>query len=209
LSFFMRFIITSLLFLFIFTLPVLGAPPKPRPYSGSGLLLIRTTPLHHPETAPRLILYREPGIGRIAEMTAADLPLLVQVLGTTDGENPVAVMATKGAWLKIAYDEAGRQGWIEMEVSWQYTPWEEFLPGRVVRLLPGLKKGAGALRSEPSSSAVELATLSPAGDGRAELIRGDWLRIRIDPQTSGWLRWRDESGRFLAIFPGENGQQKN
>jgi hypothetical protein len=205
----MRRILFPLLLLFLLTPPASGAPPVPRPYSGNGLLIIRATQLHHPETASRLILYREQGIGRIAEMTAAELPLLVQILGATAGEYPVAVMATKGAWLKIAYDEAGRQGWIEMEVGWQYTPWEEFLPGRTVRLLPGLKKGAGALRREPLSSAEELAHLSPAGAGRAELIQGDWLRIRIDSQTGGWLRWRDESGRFLVALPGKNGQQKN
>jgi hypothetical protein len=205
----MRFIILPLLLLLLLTPPAGGALPKPRPYSGSGLLIIRTTPLLHPETATRLVLYREPGIGRIAEMTATELPLLIQVLGATAGEYPVAVMGTKGAWLKIAYDEAGRQGWIELEGRWQYTPWEEFLPGRVVRLLTGLKKGAGTLYREPSSSAVGLATLSQAGAGRAELIQEDWLRIRIDPQTNGWLRWRDESGRFLVALPGENGQQKN
>jgi hypothetical protein len=205
----MRRMILPLLLLLLLISPADGALPKPRPYSGSGLLLIPTASLHHPETATRLVLYREPGIGRITEMTAAELPLLVQVLGATAGEYPVAVMATKGAWLNIAYDDAGRQGWIELEGRWHYTPWEEFLQGRAVRLLPGLKKSAGTLRSEPSSTAAELATLSQAGASRAELIQGDWLRIRIDPQTSGWLRWRDESCRFLVALPGENGQQKN
>jgi len=162
------------------------------------------------EAAPggRIILYREPGIGRIAEKSPRQLPLLAQIVGDAAGEYPVAVMGKRGAWLKIAYDDAGREGWIEMERRWHYTSWEDFLQGRAVRLLPELKKGYALLRKEPSSSAGELAAVSPEQTLRIELIQGDWLRTSFAPQTAGWLRWRDENGRFLVSIPADNGQQK-
>ena len=63
-----------------------------------------------------------------------------------------------------------------MESRWTYLPWEEVLPGRTVRLLPGLKKTYAALREEPSPSAAKRALLAPGDERRAELVQGDWLR---------------------------------
>lgn len=203
----MRVIIAFALILLTLTLTAHGAPPKPRPYTGSGLLTIRPLPVR--EDASGLIpIYREPGIGRIAEKTPAELPLLFRIIPATAGEYPVAVMGKRGSWLKIAYDEADRGGWVEMERRWEYTPWEEFLAGCAVRLLPGVKNGYAVLRRGPSLSAAEAVPLPPDRDFRVEKIQGDWLRIFLDPQTAGWLRWRDEGGRFLVSVREAGIQQK-
>lgn len=200
-----HFLVPSLLLL-LFAFPAHGAPAKPRPYAGSGLLVMRPLPPQEADNRGRLILYREPGIERVAEKPPADLPLLSQIVGGPVGEYPAAVMGKRGNWLKIAYDEAGREGWLELERRWQYTPWEEYLPGRAVRLLAGLKKEYRTVRRDPSPAAMELAPLSPDGELRVDLVQGEWLRLRLDPQTTGWLRWR-EDGRLLVSVQPDNGLQ--
>jgi len=199
----MRTAILSILVLFLCAVTTRGAPPKPRPATGKGMLVMRTS-----AAGGEVVLYREPGVGRVAEKPPAKLPLLTHVVESADGDYPTAVLGKRGAWLRIAYDEAEREGWIEMERPWRYTSWEEFLPGHTVRLLPGLKKGYALLRREPVPSAAGLAPLSPELTLKVELVQGDWLRVCFDPKTSGWLRWRDENGRFLVSLPADNGQQK-
>jgi hypothetical protein len=197
-------IISSLMLLqFFLALASHGALPKLRPYTGSGLLLMRTPAPREPDTPATLIFYREPGIGRVVERGYGDIPLLSQIVEFPPGEYPAAVMGKKGAWLKIAYDEAGRAGWIEEMRRWDYVSWEEFLPGRTARFLPWLKKGHYLLRGGPSASARELITLAAESAVRIDLVEGDWMRVTVAPLTEGWLRWRDEEGRFLiTVRPG-------
>ena len=188
--------------LLLFALPVHGAQPKPRLYTGSGLLIIRPPTAQGPDTSGTLVLYREPGVGRVVEPAYGELPLLRQVMEIPDGEYPVAVMGKKGLWLKIAYDEAGRSGWVEMARHWEYVPWEEYLSGRTARFLPWLKKGHYLLRRDPSPAARELDTLTTESSVRIGRVEGDWMLVTVDLQAAGWLRWRDEDGRFLiAIRP--------
>ena len=191
-----RNLITIALVLLI-VLPAHGALPKPRPYTGSGLLVIRMPTSPVSDQPCTLVLYLEPEVGRVAEPACGALPLLTQVIETPAGEFPVAVMGKKGAWLKIAYDQAGREGWLKMLRGWDYLPWEEFLPGRTARLLPGLKKGYYVLRRDFDAAAQELDTLTPERPVRIDRIEGDWVHVTVAPQTAGWLRWRDDGGRFL------------
>jgi len=183
--------------LLLFALPVHGAPPMPRFYTGSGLLIIRPPATQGPDTSGALVLYREPGVGRVEEPVYGELPLLLQVMDVPAGEYPVAVMGKKGRWLKIAYDEAGRSGWVEMARHWEYISWEEFLSGRTARFLPRLKKGYYLLRRDPSPAAQELDTLTTENAVRIDRVDGDWMLVTADLHTAGWLRWRDEDGRFL------------
>lgn len=195
-----------LILLHLFALPLLGAPP-PRPYTGSGLLLIRHASRQAGELPAPLVLFREPGIGRIAEKSPDRLPLLSQVMVPAPGEYPAAVLGRKGNWLCIAYDEGGHTGWIEMSRRWEDIRWREFLPGRTVQLLPGLKKIYTVLRREPLADAGELSPLTPADSIRVEQVQGDWLRVSSAAAASGWLRWRDDGGRFLIALPGGNEHQ--
>ena len=194
-------ILLLLLFLDLFALSLQGAPIPPRPYTGSGLLLIRQTPRQAGGLPAPLVFYREPGIGRIAEKSPDRLPLLHKVLVPAPGDFPAAVLGRKGNWLLLAYDEGGHTGWIEKSRSWEDIRWREFLPGRTIQLLPGLKKDHAVLRREPRSDAGELTPLSPADAFRVEEVQGDWLRVSSHTVASGWLRWRDDSGRFLIALP--------
>ena len=196
----------SLLFLLFTGNNAEAAPVTPRPYTGRGLLIITGLPQ---ENGPpgRLILYREPGVGRVADKPLADLPLLTRIIKTVSGDYPVAVLTKKGDWLQVAYDEGGRSGWLEMQRRWRYVSWEGFLPGRSFRLLPGLRKEFYTVQSEPSPSAAKLGARTPMEEQRTEKVRGDWLGFSLADGTFGWLRWRDESGRFLIALPSGNDQQ--
>lgn len=177
-----------------------GAPPKPRPFTGSGLLVIRPFPPADSGSPCTLVLYRDPGVGRIAEPACAALPLLTRVLTPSAGGFPVAVMGKKGGWMKIAYDDADREGWIEMGRSWSYLPWDEFLPGRTARLLPGLKKPLYAVRQSPSETAGEIGNLTPQETFRIMETSDGWALVRNGAAPPGWLQWRDSGGRFLIFI---------
>ena len=166
------------------------AAQPPRPYSGGGVLLLAAVPGAEKVPVP---VYAEPGLHRIAERELAALP---RVAG--DPQQPlVAVSAVKSGWLRIAYDDAGREGWIETARSWQYLPWDEFLPGRTVRVFPGMKKILYALRGEPREKGPERGALTRDQRVRVVQLLDDWARLQA---PAGWFRWRDGDGR-LTVAP--------
>jgi hypothetical protein len=190
----MRALIISLC-LALTPLPAMSVQ-QPRPYSGSGVMIIRPLRQGRPADPAPIPFYRDPGVERIAERVVGGIPLLSSILKTPTGEYPVAVMGKKGNWMRIAYDDAGREGWVEMARWWEYTTWEEFLKGRFARLIPGLKKGVYALRAGPSETAALTGPLSGQENLRLSEIRGDWVLVISDSGLSGWLPWRDGDGRF-------------
>jgi len=197
----MIFVRTLLVFLFIASLflPAANAQ-QPRPYSGSGVMIIRPLSQVLPADPAAITFYRDPGVERIAERAAGEIPLLSSILKTPANEYPVAVMGKKGNWMRIAYDDAGREGWVEMARWWEYTTWEDFLKGRSARLLPGLKKVAYALRLGPSETSALVSPLSGQENLRLVEIRGDWTLAITDTGLSGWLTWRDGEGRFQILL---------
>lgn len=188
-------IIITLLFCF----PTVGvtAPPKPRPDAGQGVLMISSFSRGEADEKGVLVIYREPGIARVGEFPYSRLPGLAQIVGNVPEEAALAVLARKREWLKVAYDDAGREGWIRMERSWRFEPWESFLKGRTARLLPGLRNGNSVLRKEADDGAPEVATLTQQSRFTIMEIKDDWAEVKVSYDMSGWLRWRDIDGRFL------------
>jgi hypothetical protein len=180
----MRPLLPGILFFLALSLPAQGAPVKPRPYGGLGVLSLTEAPL---------VIYAEPGVQRIRELLASQLPLLAR----NDQELLLPAAGRKGGWLRIAYDEAGREGWIEPRRSWHFLLWEEFLPGRAVRLLPALTKGLYALRGTPDDRGELKGTLTRDQTVRIVAVSDGWARIRT---PEGWFRWRDGDGR-LTVLP--------
>ncbi len=198
--------------LLLITLPLFsahGAPPKPRPLAGSGILLIRPAPSTETGTTATLVVYREPSVGRIVELAYDKLPLLSRAIALPAGEYAVAVLGRKGDWAKIAYDEAGREGWVELARRWRYIPWSEFLPGRSARLMQGLKKDFYTVRQKPDETSAEVATLPPLKEFRILGAEGVWIRVGAGGALSGWLRWRDGNGRFLISDTRSAAEQKD
>lgn len=193
-----RPLLIALLLIFCCSLAAQAAPPRPRPYSGLGVLALKPEP-----GAERLtvVLYQEPGVARVAELDASSLPRLAG-----NGAEPLlAVAARKGNWARVAYDEAGREGWLELVRSWQYLSWPEFLPGRQVAPLPGLKKGWYLMRSEPGGGGEERGSLTRDQVVRVLQVADDWARLEA---PSGWFRWRDPDGRLTISLKEWEGAEK-
>lgn len=185
------------------------AIPKPRPFTGDGLLVIRPLPAVVTESCCTLPVYREPGVERIIDLETGELPSLAPAIVAREGEYGVAVTGRKGNWLQIAYDDAGREGWLEISRHWDYVPWNSYLKGRGARLLPGLKKEYYLLRGEPSPSASQLDTLSKQKSLRVIDVREDWALVLVDLAAYGWVRWRDGDGRFLISIDDKFDPQKH
>ena len=193
----------AIIFLCLACIPVAAAgAAQPRPFSGYGLLIIRPFNTEQPANPAPLTFYREPGVERIAVRAVGDIPLLSSVLPPAAAEYPLAVMGKRGNWMLIAYDDAGREGWVEMARWWEYCPWEAFLKGRVARLLPGLKKDSYDLHAGPSETSPQAGPLSGAEVLRLIEVRDDWALVITDSGRHGWLSWRDGDGR-LQIAVGE------
>lgn len=175
-----------------------GAPPPPRPLSGCGVLALESPPAAF---GSPLVLYREPGIERIAEPKGANLPRLA---GSPD-RPLLAVAARRGGWTQVAYDDAGRTGWLEPARCRRFLSWPEFLPGRTVRLLPGLKKGWYALKDAPSERGAERGFLGRDRALRVLATEDDWALVEA---PSGWVRWRDPDGRLTISLQEAAGAEK-
>jgi len=174
-------------------LPVQAAPLKPRPFSGIGVLTLA-------QKAP-LVVYAEPGVQRIAEFSPSQLPLLAR----SNQELMLSTAGAKGGWLRIAYDEAGREGWIETDRSWRFLPWDDFLPGRAVKLLPALKKGLYVVRGGPGEGGELRGTLNRDQTVRVLAVNREWAQIESPP---GWFRWRDGDGRLTVALEGALSSEK-
>jgi hypothetical protein len=192
---FVRNLLISLFLASLF-LPAANAQQS-RPFSGSGVVIIRPLNPASPVVPTPISFYRDPGVTRVAELPANEIPSLSSILNMPAGEYPLAVMGKKGNWLLIAYDGAGREGWVEMARWWDYVTWKDFLKGRVARLLPGLKKGSNVLRVESSTTAQQTGELSGKEGLRIIEVADDWVLVITDSGLSGWIAWRDGDGRFL------------
>ncbi len=193
----------------IFLAVVLSAIPahglrNARPFAGIGILVIRPFFTAGTGSNDPIPVYEEPGIRRIAELKATALPGLLTGLGVSPGNYAAAVMDKKGDWVKVAYDDADREGWIRMDNFWEYIPWRDYLKGCHAVLLPKLRKSDYELRAECSNTSVSLADIPPLSDFRIIELVGDWAKVLTGRSVAGCIRWRGNDGRFL-IFPGGTG----
>lgn len=183
----------------LLAVPATGAQ-KYRPFSGIGVLSIRALPPADTPAEPGIAIFAEPGVARIS-LQNRTLPSLDPILQTTEGESYMIVLDKRGSWLRVAYDEAGRNGWVLLERSWEYTSWEEFLKGRAMKLLPGLRKNYYDIHELPS----EKSPVVSAANGkklRIVELEEDWCMIITDTGSSGWIRWRDSDRRFTIAVEG-------
>lgn len=191
-----RFIGLLALLLLVYATQVYCAtsPPKMRPYSGIGVFMFSADsasghgePLH---------LYEEPGIFRKGELKGPVASGNDWIFGGVKGRTPLIVMARKGSWLKVCYDDAGREAWIDIQHPEVFRTWDQFLKGQATRLLPGLRKQHYQLYQQPERH--PLSTLTPKQLFKVLKMENDWVMLMSDQNTIGWLRWRDEDGRLLV-----------
>jgi hypothetical protein len=186
----------SLLFILL-ALPLqlhAASPVKARSLSGSGLLLLNS---ENRAGALRLVLYREPGIGRIAELAATQLPQIIPPLQASAGGRGVIVTAKRLDWYRIVYDNGEREGWIKGGAAFIYQRWGELLPRKTVVFPSGLRKEFYQLRSQPDPAAEAIEAVAVESGLTVIRVVGDWINVRRGTGVSGWLRWRDDNGRLL------------
>jgi hypothetical protein len=189
--------------------PPAASAQQIRPYSGSGVVIVRPLNPERPADMAPIPFYRYPGVSRIADISAGRIPRLSTILNTGDGEYPLAVMGKRGNWLRIAYDDAGREGWVEKARWWDYITWENFLKGRIAHLLPGSAKNPFTLREGPAESTPQGGTLSGRESLRIIAVADDWVLVMADSGLHGWLPWRDGDGRFLIAVDENSGTQNH
>ncbi|HEY4744469.1 MAG TPA: hypothetical protein VIH45_07410 [Desulfuromonadaceae bacterium] len=177
--------------------PTPPAPaPKMRPYCGIGVLML-AIPSADGESYP---LYDEPAIARRGVLDMTRVPPYEWIFGSHGTSLALMVMARKGEWLRVAYDDAGREAWLNPCRPASFHPWEEFLKGQTGTLLPGLQKRYYQLFRQPGAG--PLATLPPKQPFLVVKLEQDWALVVATGQTTlGWLRWRDEDGRLLMGLP--------
>lgn len=166
-----------------------------RPYTGIGVLLLPLSPSLAQETLGDLPLYDQPAMVRLGVLRRSTVPRLEWILGMAQENVPVVVMARRGEWLRVTYDDAGREGWVKPWWRNAFETWDELFIGRSVRLLPGLRERYYRLFSRPDGE--PLAGLTSRQLFRVETVDSDWVRVMDERNLAGWLRWRDEDGRML------------
>jgi hypothetical protein len=170
------------------------SPPKMRPYSGIGVFMLSAD--SDPDHGEPFHLYEEPGISRKGELKGNVASGNDWILGGQKGRTPLIVVARKGSWLRVCYDDAGREAWIDTQNRGVFRTWDQFLKGQATRLLPGLRKQYYQLYQQPERH--PLSTLTPKQLFKVLRLENDWVMLVSDQNTIGWLRWRDEDGRLLV-----------
>lgn len=178
--------------------PAVGAAPvKARVPSGIGIVLLNHGSAEKPSV---LTIYKEPSMGRLAEIAADRLPSLARSITSSELAIPTIVTSRKSGWYRIIYDDGEREGWIKGHSSYQFYRWEELLKDRPVSPIGGLRKEFYQLRRSPDSSAEGVIPLSKGSRVIALDVEGDWIRAMADSRTEGWLRWRDENSRIVIAI---------
>ena len=168
-----------------------------RPYTGIGVLMLGIA-ADTAEPNEQLRLYDEPAIYRQGELEIARIPRHEWIFGPNADSVPLIVTARKREWLRVVYDDAGREAWINPGPRGVYQPWDDFFKGRAGRLLPGLQKRHYQLFSQAGRGPQ--ATLTPKQFFKVIMFENDWSAVLTDSSTLGWLRWRDEDGRLLIAL---------
>ena len=109
----------------------------------------------------------------------------------------LAVTRKNGSWVKVIFDDSGREGWLAMDRGWKFQSWTKYLKGGEVKLLNGLRKEFYQLKTAPSSSSLPTMPVSRDKKLRVVEIDDNWMLVLVDFANSGWLRWKDDDGRLL------------
>lgn len=167
-------------------------PPKMRPYTGIGMLIL---PVAANDLNDPLPLYEEPGLARLGSLNPGRIPSYDWIFGTASSAKPLIVTGRKGPWLRVAYDDAGREAWLKPTRLGAFQSWDFFLKDHVSSLLPGLQKKYYQLYQHPGQTVM--AQLTARQFFKVLRLDNDWAMVMYDQNTLGWLRWRDEDGRLL------------
>ena len=188
-----RFRLSLLLLLLLTPHTGHGGLPEPHPLAGKGVVILPAA-----TSSVELVLYELPGIRLIGNFRQKELPTLAPYVKVKANETALAVMSVREGWLRITQDFAGHEAWFELGDDGSYRPWERYLAGRTIRLVPGLKEPLYRFRSTPTEKGEQSGAATPGFPLRVQAVQGDWAEVATAGQTPGWLRWRDGDGRLLV-----------
>lgn len=192
----LTFVLTLMLLESAQAAPGSGKALRMRPYAGIGVLVLVINTSADAEPQEPFLLYEEPAVSRLGELSLnSGTPPFDWIFGVSRHSLPLIVMARKGNWLRVTYDDAGREAWLTPGRRGVFLPWEQFCKRHTVRLLPGLQKKYYALSHQPGGAV--LATLTAKQSFKVLRVESDWAMVMLDQKNLGWLRWRDEDGRLL------------
>jgi hypothetical protein len=183
------------------------APQQMRPYSGIGVLLLAAEKGLNNGPQEQLYLYEEPAVLRIGALDSGQAPPYEWIFSRNVSRLPLIVTARKGDWLQVAYDDAGRLGWLDPRQRGGFQPWDTLLKGKSCRLLSGLRKQYYQIFRQPGEMPLSSPAL-PKLSFKVLKLDGDWALVMPDQSTLGWLRWRDEDGRLVISVDMDDGSQK-
>ncbi|MFZ4855283.1 MAG: hypothetical protein ACOYL3_02705 [Desulfuromonadaceae bacterium] len=169
-------------------------PPQMRPYAGIGLAVFSTGDSPGKQNL-QLQLYEEPGLSRIKLLNSSTLPGNEPVFGLQEGA-PLIASARKGDWLRVFFDDAGREGWINLQGNGYFQSWEQYLKMHTGRMLPALQPKHYLLMQQPDGK--QIATLTPKQAFKVLKLDSSWGMVLTDKGQIGWLRWRDGDGRLTV-----------
>lgn len=195
-----RSLIIVLLLVLVISGSGFAAPlPRMRPYTGIGVVVFPGFGDSQNQNL-QLQLYEEPGLSRIGLLNSSSLPGNEWVFGQSEMAAPLIVSARKGVWLRVFFDDAGREAWINPENKGQFHSWEEFLRFNTGRMLPALKPQLYQLLQTPGGKL--LTTLTPKHVFKVLKLENSWGMVLTDQGQIGWVLWRDGDGR-LTIGTGK------
>jgi hypothetical protein len=177
-----------------------ASPPRMRPYAGIGLVVFSQS-----ENAPnqdlQLQMYEEPGLSRVGILSSSRLSGNEWIFGLPEGPSPLIVSARKGDWLRVFFDDAGREAWIDPQNKGRFQSWEQFLKLQTARMLPGLQPQYYMLLQQPGGRL--LGTLTPKQVFKVLKLENAWGMVLTEQSQIGWVRWCDDDSR-LTVGVGKN-----
>lgn len=174
-----------------------ASPPRMRPYTGVGLVLFTQNGNSVPQDL-QIPLYEEPGILRVGMLNSSKLPGNEWIFDYKGLAAPLIVSARKGDWLRVFYDDAGREGWISPDSRGRFVSWEQFLKLQTNHLLSGLQSQYYQLLQKPGGKV--LLTLTPKQVFKVLKVENSWSMVMVGQAQIGWLRWSDDDSRLLFGF---------
>jgi hypothetical protein len=144
----------------------------------------------------QLQLYEEPGVVRLRVLTSSSLPGNEWIFGSSNATPPLIVSARKGEWLRIFFDDAGREAWINPGNKGHFQTWEQYLKLHSGRMLPALQAQFYQLRQQPGGK--QFATLAPKQPFKVLKLENLWALVLTDSGQIGWVRWCDDDGRLTV-----------
>lgn len=181
----------------IYASPGLAASPRMRPYVGIGLITFSAMDGAQNRNL-QLPLYEEPGLSRIGVLISSALSGNEWIFGPSEGGLPLIVSARKGDWLRIFFDDAGREAWINSRNEGHFQSWEQYLKLHAGRMLPALQPQYYQLLQQPGGK--QLSVLTPKQVFKVLRVENAWCMVLVGSAQIGWLRWHDDDSRLLFGF---------